>query len=516
MVDQNPAVKLSDSGKLAELRQTKLEPNMNAERSKGWIIITAIAIIAAYLFLHRVGNSDLFWQIKTGELIASSLSIPSQDTFSYTMTGAAWSNPDWLSCLLFYGADRIGGAIGLSIISFAIGIALVSIITRTNLSLSKSISASIIISFIALYACGQRIQLLRPDLLGILCFASLISILATTERFTSRRALLIIPIQIVWVNLHASAILGPAIAALFISNEIFQRWGDRPSRRKLLILICLSFGAMICNPYGIESFIYPFRILTDSYVTSVTTDWWAASWSFPRADVIAWLWTALATAMIYLGIKRRKLIRWPLAIAAVASIPCALFMARFMPYSIITIAICIASLIADNNQGDLSMRRSIFAIALIASLSIGCIPPIYDLRWNGTKLLFGLGRGIGVGIDRDLIPVDAVDYIANSEITGNIFNDMAYGGYLTYRLMPTHRIFIDTRTPVFGPQFLRDYLHALKDENALEEMVARYDIRCIIFDSYHIEAGGYLSFLKNNPKWNLAFESPQADVFVRR
>ena len=57
---------------------------------------------AMLLGLHAVGNSDLFWQLKTGQIILENHQVPQTDSFSFTVAGKEWINLEWLACVLFW------------------------------------------------------------------------------------------------------------------------------------------------------------------------------------------------------------------------------------------------------------------------------------------------------------------------------------------------------------------------------------------------------------------------------
>ncbi len=61
----------------------------------------------------RFDDPDMWWHLKTGEVIWKTHSIPTTDLFSYTTNHHAWIDHEWLSQLMIYGAYRLGGYTGL-------------------------------------------------------------------------------------------------------------------------------------------------------------------------------------------------------------------------------------------------------------------------------------------------------------------------------------------------------------------------------------------------------------------
>ena len=55
-------------------------------------------------------------------------------------------------------------------------------------------------------------------------------------------------------------------------------------------------------------------------------------------------------------------------------------------------------------------------------------------------------------------PERAVDFLQREKLPANVFNGYSLGGYLTWRLFPDYRDYIDSRAIPFGPQlFFRAY-----------------------------------------------------------
>ena len=59
-------------------------------------------LLVALLTLRAIPAYDLYWQLKTGEVIASTRHVPHTDLFSYTAYGDPWYVQEWLSEVVFY------------------------------------------------------------------------------------------------------------------------------------------------------------------------------------------------------------------------------------------------------------------------------------------------------------------------------------------------------------------------------------------------------------------------------
>lgn len=92
----------------------------------------------------------------------------------------------------------------------------------------------------------------------------------------------------------------------------------------------------------------------------------------------------------------------------------------------------ITSLISRNlSEVRYKKWTNILAVTCLASA-------VLYFSWNMHRTGFKVLKGISA-------PVGATDFIENNKLSGNMFNDYAYGGYLTWRLYPGQKTFIDTR-----------------------------------------------------------------------
>ena len=58
-------------------------------------------------------DPDLWWHVKTGELILSTHKWATTDPYSYTSYGAPWMSCEWLGDVLLAAVYRLGGLRGL-------------------------------------------------------------------------------------------------------------------------------------------------------------------------------------------------------------------------------------------------------------------------------------------------------------------------------------------------------------------------------------------------------------------
>src|SRR5215210_625107 len=68
-----------------------------------WVLGAMALALVALLTTRAIPAYDLYWQLKTGEVIVRTGHVPKTDLFSYTAFGDPWYVQEWLCEVLFYG-----------------------------------------------------------------------------------------------------------------------------------------------------------------------------------------------------------------------------------------------------------------------------------------------------------------------------------------------------------------------------------------------------------------------------
>jgi hypothetical protein len=77
-----------------------------------------------------------------------------------------------------------------------------------------------------------------------------------------------------------------------------------------------------------------------------------------------------------------------------------------------------------------------------------------------------------------VFPVEAVARARASGLTGRIFNELAWGGYILYA-WPEQKVFIDAQTDFYGEELAREYLALRNADSAWRQLLTRRKITMI-------------------------------------
>lgn len=403
---------------------------------------------AAAAALFPLVSFDLWWHLAAGRWIVAERAIPRTDPFSYTAVGARWIDHEWLFQLLAYGVHQLGGVAGLTVLRVAVAVAICLVVlrfVRREADLSTAAAALLLIPPLLLVA---RVRfLVRPELLTLLAAAVLTATVLRTDRRRAgfRELWWLPPLFVPWVNLHAGAISGllilAAVLAGTVANGVLAPRGlaassppGTPTPPVLGGLLAAATAACLVNPFGAHVLVVPFEL------TALMRDgpYVNAEWQ-PLDPGAHWVAVGLLLAAAALVVSRWRRLDWaavlPLAMVAIL----ALRHGRNLGLLGVVAPLLLARIARSREAGAaprLAGIRPAVAAAVLVATAVALPISGYQFR-------------PGLGVDRSQIPVSATTFLEREQPPGNILNTYKFGGWLTWRLWPETRIFMDGRNEVF-------------------------------------------------------------------
>src|SRR6266436_2380130 len=86
------------------------------------VFVVVLALGLFTLAARGIADPDVWWHLRTGQLMLQNHSLFHSDPYSFTRFGQPWINHEWLSQILLFGLYRVFGFGGL-IVCFAAVIA---------------------------------------------------------------------------------------------------------------------------------------------------------------------------------------------------------------------------------------------------------------------------------------------------------------------------------------------------------------------------------------------------------
>lgn len=447
-------------------------------------------------------DGDLWYHIKTGQIILATHHWPTTEPFTFTVAGQPWITCEWIGDVFFAAVSRIGGVLGLDILLIILGSAVMIALYYLGTLRSGNSKAGFLAAGL-LSSLAFASFTLRPQMLGYL-FLVLTMIALEFFRQGKHRAIWFLPpLMLLWVNAHGSFIIG--IGAIFVywiaglkefelGGIVAKAW--TPSeRRHLSFIFMLCLAVLPITPYGTQIAMYPFNVAFKLPVgVANVMEWAPISFKEPGGK----LFLVILLGFLLLQIVYR--FSWRLeefALFLFGTTMAALhtrFLLIFVPFCVPLLATVFARWLPPYDRRKEHYALNAILIAGVVAAMVWFHPTQESVQQK---------------IDAEF-PVSAVNFVQQHHVPGPMFNEYFYGGYLIWS---GEKVFMDGRAdPEERGGALADYLHVAYVEPGTLRVLANYRIQsCLIKPGTALE-----TLLSSQPDWKKVYSDSTSVVFVRR
>ena len=497
-----------------------------------FLILAAIALLYAFLAgLRTLSDFDLGWQLATGRWIVQHHHISSTDVFSYTAQGEPWIYPIG-SGLVLYATYLLGGYALISWLGALACVGTVALLLRRG----SAVSAGIAILAVPLIAWRTTP---RADMFTVVLFAAFLSLLWENYQTGQARLWLLPLLMVAWVNLHFGFAAGLALILAYVGVELSETIFGEVRRRAALQRLRCAWGWLaatalvtLANPWGWGIYRALMRQqraagqqqLNIGEWSSVPVTWTAFSTALSLRQTQGAIYLLLAIAVIAAGLALRRRQLGAAILLLIATYPPVHHVRMGAVFACVVVVVGGPILAAAIVEFGPSIRRprmrSTVAWAAVCLLAALALLRSFDLVTNRhyvrvvDESTFGAGLGWW-------FPERAAQFVEREHLPGEIFNTYDEGSYLTWKLGPERRDYIDGRDTLFGiPRMQRagQLLQLSPDSETWQQEADRYNINTIILPLGRID-GVQLVQLKgfcDSRDWRPVYLDEISAVFVRR
>jgi len=181
--------------------------------------LAAVALAAALPYALKISaDHDLWWHVRTGQLILDDRALPEVDPFSFTAPGAAWTNHEWLSDVTLAMLYAVGGDRAMSLWRTLLLVAVLAAFAGAlwrRFPHPLFVLAGVLVSTPLI-----RIFInLRPHGFTYL-FALLMLLIFEGSRSRTKLLWALPALFALWTNLHGGFVLGVGMLTVFVA----ARW----------------------------------------------------------------------------------------------------------------------------------------------------------------------------------------------------------------------------------------------------------------------------------------------------
>ena len=480
--------------------------------------LVAVAALAWALFgVHLFSNDGSVGRhIRLGRGILESGAIPRIDFLSHTMAGRPFVASEWLSEVIFAGADSIAGLSGVAVLTGLLFASAIQVVFRFCRSGGAGPLLASAVTGFSMFL--QSVQLHpSPRLFSILFAAGFLLLLESYRREPRTWPLVIqIPLMAIWTNLHWGFLAGFSLLGVYLADAWRPRSPARGSRVPLSLVALGCLLATLVNPVGLDIWPQALSVVGLESLLDPTRGYRSPDFHQFYGKLF------LAGVVMGFGLLGSGRIRaefrglvlflgWTAAsLVSAQCIP--LFGALAIPWFAIWLhdlpeieyaadraAVPVVRRFSTPGESTRTAASSMLGIS--SALILGAATIGVALAWDRGRYSF----------DPGFFPVAASRALDSLAPQGKMFNEILWGGYLHYA-EPDRPVFIDEQVHFYGRQVSTDYTRIRQLAPQSLELLDHYEIGWVIVPPNSPLPQG----LDLNPMWRRVYADPSVVIYVRR
>ncbi|MFN3323357.1 MAG: hypothetical protein ACK5AZ_07670 [Bryobacteraceae bacterium] len=474
--------------------------------------------IGVFGWLGLLSDGDTGWHIRTGEYILEHREVPREDFFSFTKPGEPWFAWEWLADVVLALLYRAGGLKGVVLFSGVMTALFGTLLFRSMLWRGATPLVSLLLILVGMGAASIHF-LARPHLFTLVLLPVALWVVERDRQHPTRAVWLLVPLTVVWTNLHGGFLALIACLGLLAAGEALRYLADPESRREtgpavlrygLLTAACAA--ASVVNPYGVELHRHVGAYLRSDWIRDAVQEFQSPSFrSENAAQFELLLFAGLLTAAPLLMRKRYAEVLWILfwAHSALTSVRhVTIYVVVVLPLIAVEAtrwwdrwtegskASSVAGVFRSLGQemAPACRRTSVWVVAAVVALCLMDRP----IRWPQD-------------FPEQKFPIHFIGRHAEQLAGSRVLTSDEWSDYLLFRFYPQQRVFVDGRSDFYGPEIGKQYVRAVHGAPDWEEILDRHRVEVVMSSP----EWALTSLLRRNPGWRLVEAGEEAVLFER-
>jgi hypothetical protein len=469
-------------------------------------------IMVVIVLAKGLTDPDFFTHVRTGQLIVDTGQVPTTDPFSFTWAGQPWTLHEWLSEVGMYVLLEAVGVLPSLIVFGLVPGALLAVllfaVIRRGVALRPAALAAVLAAWVFI-----PYVTIRPQALSWLLMAVLVTFLWSLDAAKPRRALWLIPLFVLWANLHGLWVVGLGVVALY---ALFTLAGRTPmsapdARRWVAIgFVGCLFGVML-TPAGPAGVLYPLRYIDAG-------DWGLENiheWQSPDFHSAAMLGLlALILVLLAVGIWTGGAPGW-MSVLCLLGVAMSLVSLRNAPllavWSVPVVAMGLAARwparltpkpVPEKQQPVRRAMEAITAIAIVVVSAVLVLPQTPAAHLEETVA--------------SEFPEAAMEIIREVKPDARVLAEYGWGGYVIWSGYDHGaRVFVDGRNDMYDQSILEDYTAIREADDGWQDLLAEYEVEAMIWPPEAVLTRGLLDHpLPDGTAWCEAFRDETQILYL--
>lgn len=456
-----------------------------------WLAPIVLALAGFATAFTLVWDDDIQWHIAGGQWMLQHHEILRTDPFAVGNAAGKpneWANVHWLFQILVAGVYNLAGYAGISVLRALLAggwMLLFALALRRHAGPGWLIAAGLL----ALGVIAGRLRA-RPETFTLLFLLLTIVVVESVRRGASARRLwLLVPVMLVWANMHVLCILGMGVLAAAVGSAWLEsRLAGKPQlagnllTRPALLALLAVLAVCFITPWPGRTFTHAGLLATrlsggldtdrqsaltgpELYATAITElhptwdDFLRAPLTYPTLTV-TWLATLLVLGLNWRQVRLAQVL-WLLAftgLAAVARRNIAL-VGPVCGYLLVVHGGALLGRLADRRP---VIKRLAFPAALGAGVLALTVAAAHASEWVFRVRLEPMQ--IGAGLQPCVFPVETAKFLGRLDADGAVDPDnLGDAGAFIQFSWPRRQVWMDGRLEVHSRQRLLEHLKTMFD-----------------------------------------------------
>jgi hypothetical protein len=284
------------------------------------LLVSLVGIVLLTVFAPSLVVGDTWLTLMAGREVIQH-GLPSTETITLLGQGATWTDQQWLAQVVFYAAHGVAGMRAVIFLDIALVVAALGLATAAARTSGASARSTFAIGLLAVVA-GPWGWTIRAQSTALPLYAATLWLLIdASRRGIRRRTLLVLPLLVLWANLHGSVVLGAGLTvllALTVLLTVLRNRGKSAAPQHPWLAVALLVLAPLCvlaSPYATKLPAYYDLMLVDAPFAPILREW---QWSSPSGTTaLFWVLALVAGGLLALRRCRSRLTLYELAVLVV-------------------------------------------------------------------------------------------------------------------------------------------------------------------------------------------------------
>jgi len=492
-----------------------------------WLMPRLVFLLVFTMAARVPLDTDFWWHLRAGEESWLTLRPVLVDHTSYTRFGEPWINHSWLGQVIIYNVYKITGNFGVA--------GLVAVIAAISMTLVyyQMRGSPIMRSFVIVLACAVAAPVWspRPQIFTLLMLSGLSWLCYSNKWRQEDRMWMIIPLFIIWSNLHGGYIVGFIFLGLTLAGDVlnnivgFRDYLEIPWRNiwRTGLWLLAGWAAVIINPNGVLTWTIPLKTINVGLLRESIDEWASPDFHELALQPFIWLLIGVIGAV---GFSRRKLDLVEFLQIAGFGYMALLAKRNFAPFAIVTAPI-MARFLAEIDLHFLKKKQDLSSGLIVKTGGMDQAPKngyterklrllnivllIIVFTAGVMKLIIVTEAKVVDRLKAEMFPVGAVSWIIKNQPEGRLFNSYNWGGFISWELRE-YPVFIDGRTDLYGEELLRLYSEISSGSPEWDKKLMKFDVNLVLIEA----SSGLARELEKSSDWFNGYKDEIAVVYIRR